>query len=681
MVADRPVADAPSDCLGFGAYADALAELIDNEETQTPLSLGISAPWGAGKTSLAQMVEQRLLTDPPREGRSPHITCWFDAWAHDDAAHLGSALAADVANTLDPFRGWRRFVEPLPSRMLTAQQRVRRRGLLTLLGVLTLVAAVVAAVALGRSDWLPGSVTEWASVSKGGTVGVGLAALLWGVFVAGTKVLPAASSLASFVLDPGSEATRGSMAAVRQQMGRLVSQATAGGQSLRRRAGRRRVVIFVDDLERCRPPRAVEVCEVARKLLDHPGVVIVFVGDLSVIAAAARLRYQESDGASTDGAAHGMPPNHGWQFLQKMIQVRFDLPPSPSRRLQDMVTAQALHGDGSDGATPAWDAASADGPAPARRERRRPRFRAWRGLVRWLACSATGHLAPTGAAVAATAAVTVAWQSPLTGLATGLLTGLVVALAEGAVVRARRGSPARRRSQLEHHIERLRVEPDYPDTASLSEQVVATSPVAVPDRRLVTLLVRRRIIDDSVLRSDVETELLAYLPPLPRSAKQTVNHLRLVLAVATDRGLLGGTPPLTPAHLAKWVVLAERWPALARALNRDPWAMQRLEEPHIQQELTPLLEDISPATEVSQDLIDFLRTGSQLGPVMERLVYLRPTEDEASTGCEDTHTSPPPDDGPDLAALSAAAASARGTGDASWSMEPRTPAWALAQCR
>ena len=42
------------------------------------------------------------------------------------------------------------------------------------------------------------------------------------------------------------------------------------GQALR---GKRRLMIFVDNLERCRPPRAVEVCEVVSQLIGHPEVV------------------------------------------------------------------------------------------------------------------------------------------------------------------------------------------------------------------------------------------------------------------------------------------------------------------------------------------------------------------------------------------------------------------------
>ena len=69
MLADRPLEGAPYDYLGFDKYAEALAELIDNEETATPLTMSISAPWGAGKTSLAELLELRLY-ERARERRS-----------------------------------------------------------------------------------------------------------------------------------------------------------------------------------------------------------------------------------------------------------------------------------------------------------------------------------------------------------------------------------------------------------------------------------------------------------------------------------------------------------------------------------------------------------------------------------------------------------------------------------
>jgi hypothetical protein len=78
---DRPEEDVPyttesivandywtvGDELDYEAYADAIADFIQHHDTKPPLTIGIKAPWGAGKTSLMRMIQDRL--DPPRPGK------------------------------------------------------------------------------------------------------------------------------------------------------------------------------------------------------------------------------------------------------------------------------------------------------------------------------------------------------------------------------------------------------------------------------------------------------------------------------------------------------------------------------------------------------------------------------------------------------------------------------------
>jgi hypothetical protein len=56
------------DQLEYAPYAIAISEFIRHEATVPPLTIGIKAPWGAGKTSLMRMVQDRL--DPTTTGKS-----------------------------------------------------------------------------------------------------------------------------------------------------------------------------------------------------------------------------------------------------------------------------------------------------------------------------------------------------------------------------------------------------------------------------------------------------------------------------------------------------------------------------------------------------------------------------------------------------------------------------------
>lgn len=53
-------------------------------------------------------------------------------------------------------------------------------------------------------------------------------------------------------------------------------------------------MIIVDDLDRCADERALEICQVAAKLLNHPNVVTVLVGDLEPLALATERQRESS---------------------------------------------------------------------------------------------------------------------------------------------------------------------------------------------------------------------------------------------------------------------------------------------------------------------------------------------------------------------------------------------------
>jgi predicted KAP-like P-loop ATPase len=134
LLSDTPVTRRKQDYFGYAAHADAVAEVIDSERTDTPLTIAVTGAWGAGKTSLAVMVELRLREwTKLRRGERPIATCWFRAWLHDDAPHLGAALAAQVAREANRRRRWwQRVLFPVPEALLGPGERWRRRAALLL---------------------------------------------------------------------------------------------------------------------------------------------------------------------------------------------------------------------------------------------------------------------------------------------------------------------------------------------------------------------------------------------------------------------------------------------------------------------------------------------------------------------------------------------------------------------
>jgi RNA polymerase sigma factor (sigma-70 family) len=84
----------------------------------------------------------------------------------------------------------------------------------------------------------------------------------------------------------------------------------------------RRIVMLIDDLDRCLPPKVVEVLESIKVMLDAPGFIFVLALDELVVEQAIQSYY---------GQNYSVPSK---DYIKKLVQVEFRLPPL---RRQDVV--------------------------------------------------------------------------------------------------------------------------------------------------------------------------------------------------------------------------------------------------------------------------------------------------------------------------------------------------------
>jgi len=84
----------------------------------------------------------------------------------------------------------------------------------------------------------------------------------------------------------------------------------------------RRIVILIDDLDRCLPPKVVEVLESIKVMLDVSGFIFVLALDDLVVEQAVQSYY---------GQNYSIPSK---DYIKKLVQVEFRLPPL---RTQDVM--------------------------------------------------------------------------------------------------------------------------------------------------------------------------------------------------------------------------------------------------------------------------------------------------------------------------------------------------------
>ena len=166
------------------------------------------------------------------------------------------------------------------------------------------------------------------------------------------------------------------------------------------------------------------------------------------------------------------------------------------------------------------------------------------------------------------------------------------------------------RTELKVQIEQLKDKQLSPEQVE-HEVIHQTATDTKANVSLISDLVSSSFLDSAEFRA-VETYIAENPPALPREAKRSFNHAQLLTEIARARHMFGGVPELTPAHLAKWLVLREQWPALGRRIAVEPECLGQLQ-----------------AAEVTAEAWELLSEEPPLVGVIERLVYFQPANGRA----------------------------------------------------
>ena len=296
------------DALDFEPYVDTLADIIASPSTGTPLTIGIFGDWGSGKTSLMRMVRKEL---PPN-----YCLAWFDAWKYDEEQVLWRALLLQVLDAL------RRAVPE-------DESEASQKALAELSDLETCLYR-----ALDREQ-VGGVQIDWGKLCAGvagGAVQIGLA------FIPGGSVLTdLIKELRS--ADRTESAAAKLISAIHRERSQIHIEQVRFLEQFQRRfhalvaghvvARDSRLVVFIDDLDRCLPEKAVDVLEAIKLFMDAPGCVFVLGLDQQVIARGIEIKYREAGltAGPPEERKGNRPLIDGTRYLEKIIQLPFHIPP------------------------------------------------------------------------------------------------------------------------------------------------------------------------------------------------------------------------------------------------------------------------------------------------------------------------------------------------------------------
>lgn len=262
--------DEPSaiDLLAFDAVAETAVEAV-LDDALDPLAIGVSGPWGSGKSTVLQLIERQLKERS--ENSDKILVAPTDPWRYDPAVGAKATLISEVLSKLQ---------EELKSAV----------------GETTVAADNLLKKLAKRVNWVKAlKVAAKSSI---------------------TLQLPSIDDLSSLINeDPvgDDEVESKTLDDFRSDFEELLSDPALEHV--------KRMVVLVDDLDRCLPPTVVETLETMRLFLAVPKMSFVIAADEDRVADALRDRYPASDDDRQDEQE-----DLARLYLHKIVQTTLQLP-------------------------------------------------------------------------------------------------------------------------------------------------------------------------------------------------------------------------------------------------------------------------------------------------------------------------------------------------------------------
>jgi formylglycine-generating enzyme required for sulfatase activity/Cdc6-like AAA superfamily ATPase len=271
LLGDVPVGEyGRVDKLGFSATAEVLA--ISTLETRDPLTIGIFGRWGVGKTSLMRLIKQKV----EEIDENGAFAVWFNAWQYEKEEHLIVPLIATINKELGKRKG-------LGENLVNAINKIKE--------YLTDIAC---------------------GISIKGEIGF--------PFVTKGEV-----TISPKDMREGKKETNKDTLLSRS----LYFEAFERLSELAEKSEVPRIVVFIDDLDRCLPNNAMELLEHIKLVLSQRGFAFVLGVNDEIISALVRKKFTKD---------YELDPSCSEDYLDKIVQVKIHVPRRKAKEMDKYIS-------------------------------------------------------------------------------------------------------------------------------------------------------------------------------------------------------------------------------------------------------------------------------------------------------------------------------------------------------
>lgn len=291
--ADRPITSRADDDLNRRDFANALAESILSWDGADSLVTGLYGEWGSGKTSLINMIRERLLEADP----APNIVM-FNPWEWSGHEELSTAFFEELDAVLKTQQG--SVALEVAKQFETYAKALKFGADLTDAVRVTATVGSVAVAAAGGTTLLAGILST--PIVGSIVVAIGILGII------GSQVHLATDKLASLVRRSDEDA---------KPLERIKDDLKAALEDYDRN-----ILVVVDDLDRLTPSDTVRMLQIVKANADLPKMVYLLAFDPVGVGKSV-------------GAALQI---EGKDYVDKIVQVPLSLPKPGEDDLERILT-------------------------------------------------------------------------------------------------------------------------------------------------------------------------------------------------------------------------------------------------------------------------------------------------------------------------------------------------------
>ena len=299
------------DLLGHTIHASILKEVVTNEKN-LPITIGLYGDWGSGKSSILKILENELYQEEDA------IVVYFDGWAFESFDDAKMALIQGIVDALEKEE---KFFNKVGDKLSNSYKQLKS-----------------AFTNLRKSiDWM-----RILQIATKSVVPIATAAATGGA----SMIIPTLLDVFRNSSDNLQEILKGEQAEEflknclknndENKKYEVVREFRKDFEKLIEYSKQGKIVVLIDDLDRCLPRHIIDNLEAIKLFLNVPKTAFVIAADQFIVSNAIKSEYEGLILVSAE--QNKTKQNLGDSYMEKFIQLPYTIPPMSRKEVETYIT-------------------------------------------------------------------------------------------------------------------------------------------------------------------------------------------------------------------------------------------------------------------------------------------------------------------------------------------------------